>query len=191
MKRINWLWSNRLARGKLTLLSGPSEKVKSQISIDLAARLSRGTEWPDGDPVPLVGSAIILSSEDAISDTIVPRLAAAGADLTKIHCLSFVKTNGVSRTFSLQTDLRLLGEKIREIGDVSMVIIDPITSYMGGKGKVDSHRTTDVRGVLEPLQQFAEQFHIAGLLISHPQKATASMRSMPSPAARHLCTHPG
>jgi len=170
MKKIDWLWSNHLARGKLTLLSGASELGKSSIAIDFAARLSSGGEWPDGDDAPL-SSAIIISSEDAINDTIVPRLAAAGADLARVHLLAFAKTDGVIRTFSLQTDLDRLGEKIRAIGDVGLVIIDPITSYMGSK--IDSHHTVDVRAVLEPLQKFAEHYDVAVLIISHPQKAAA------------------
>jgi putative DNA primase/helicase len=171
MKSIDWLWSNHLARGKLTLLSGPSELGKSTIAIDLAARLSRGGEWPDGDPAPLA-SAIIISSEDAIDDTIVPRLAAADADLARVYMLAFAKTDGITRTFSLQTDLDRLGEKMQAIGDVGLVIIDPVTSYMGSK--LDSHHTVEVRAVLEPLQKFAERYNVAVLMISHPQKAAAT-----------------
>jgi RecA-family ATPase len=171
MKPVDWLWSNHLARGKLTMLSGPSELGKSTVSIDLAARLSQGSKWPDDNPAPL-GSTIILSSEDAVADTIAPRATAAGANLENIYSLAFVKTDGVSRTFSLQSDLQRLGEKIRAIGNVHLVIIDPVTSYMGTK--IDSHRTTDVRGVLEPLQKFAEDYNVAVLMISHPQKAPAT-----------------
>jgi hypothetical protein len=172
MRPIEWLWSNHLARGKLTILSGPSDLGKSQISIDWAARLSNGGEWPDGDGAP-IGNAIILSSEDAIEDTIVPRLNGADAKLERVHLLSFVKTtDGADCTFSLQQDLQQLGEKIRAIGNVLLVIIDPVTSYMGSK--IDSHRTTDVRAVLEPLSKFAEHHRVAVLLISHPQKAAAT-----------------
>ena len=170
MKEIDWLWTNHLARGKLAIFTGDSELGKSQISTDLVARVTKIGEWPDGSSAPL-GNALILSSEDAIDDTVTPRLAAAGADLNRVYCISFVKTADALRTFSLQNDLQRLGEKIREIGDVAIVVIDPVTAYMGAK--IDSHRTTEVRATLEPLQKFAEQFNVAVLLISHPQKAPA------------------
>jgi putative DNA primase/helicase len=172
MESIAWLWSNHLARGKLTMLSGPSELGKSTLAVDLVARLTCGSEWPDGDEAPR-GSVVILSAEDGLADTVKPRLVAAGADLSRVHLLPFVKlASGGSRTFSLQADLEKLGEKIRAIGDVSLLVIDPVTAYMGTK--IDSHQTVDVRAVLEPLQKAAEAFRFAGLLISHPQKAGAT-----------------
>jgi putative DNA primase/helicase len=185
MKPVDWLWTNHLARGKLTILSGPSELGKSTISIDIAARLSLGGKWPDSQPAP-TGSTVILSSEDAVNDTIAPGATAAGANLENIYCLAFVKTDGISRTFSLQNDLQRLGEKIRAIGNVHLVIIDPVTSYMGTK--IDSHRTTDVRGVLEPLQKFAEDYNVAVLMISHPQNAvTGSAAFVHTPRMHFLC----
>jgi putative DNA primase/helicase len=94
-----------------------------------------------------------------------PRLEAAAADLQRVWVLDAVRTKDGKRSFSLQADLDLLGRKIVEIGDVGMITIDPITSYMG---KIDSHRTTDVRAVLEPLAAFAEQHQVAILAVSHP-----------------------
>lgn len=52
---------------------------------------------------------------------------------------------------------------------MSLVVIDPITSFMGTK--IDSHRTTDVRSILQPLARFAEETGVAVLAISHPPKA--------------------
>jgi hypothetical protein len=54
-----------------------------------------------------------------------------------------------------------------------MVLIDPVTAYMGVK-KIDSFRTTDVRGVLAPLKDLAGHKRIFILLISHFNKNTAA-----------------
>ena len=39
---VEWLWEDRLARGHLTLFASDPGMGKSQITLDLAARLSRG-----------------------------------------------------------------------------------------------------------------------------------------------------
>lgn len=83
-EEVDWVWRRRLARGKMTLIGGDPGTGKSQISTDIAARITMGSEWPDGGDVPL-GSTVILSAEDAMADTIVPRLMAAGADRSRVH----------------------------------------------------------------------------------------------------------
>ena len=168
---VTWLWGNRLAIGKLTLLAGDPGIGKSQIATDIIARLTTGTKWPDGGMTP-EGSVIMLSAEDSASDTIRPRLEAAGADLKRVHILrAAVAEDGTTITFSLQRDLTLLADKLREIGDVVLAVIDPITSYLG---QIDSHRTTDVRAALEPLAEWAETLCVAVLGITHPPKAAQS-----------------
>jgi putative DNA primase/helicase len=167
-KPVDWLWDGRIARGKITLIAGEPGLGKSQIAIDLHARLSTGAPWPGGGHAPIANS-MILSAEDATGDTLRPRLEAAAANLQRIWVLDAVRTKDGKRSFSLQADLDLLGRKIAEISNVAQITIDPITSYMG---KIDSHRTTDVRAVLEPLAAFAEQQHIAILAVSHPPKAS-------------------
>jgi hypothetical protein len=164
---VEWVWSDRLALGKITLLGGDPDLGKSQISIDAAARITTGTHWPNGARAR-VGSAIFICSEDDTADTIAPRLEAAGADLTKVHVFHSM-ASGKRKTFSLQDDLERLARAIHKIGDVSLVTLDAITSYMGAK--IDSHRTTDVRAVLEPVGDFAKEHGVSILAITHPPKA--------------------
>jgi putative DNA primase/helicase len=171
-KPIQWLWQGRIARGKLTLLAGLPDLGKSQIKIDVAARISRGNVWPDGGNAPQA-SVLILSAEDSIADTIRPRCEAAGADLLRIHVIEMVtEKSGSKRSFSLQEDIDRLRSEISKLGDVGLIGIDPLTSYMGAR--IDSHRTTDVRGVLEPLARLAEETNVAVLGITHPPKAAQS-----------------
>jgi putative DNA primase/helicase len=50
---------------------------------------------------------------------------------------------------------------------VALVVIDPISSYMG---KVDSHKNADVRGVLEPIAEMADRTRVAVLTVTHFSK---------------------
>jgi putative DNA primase/helicase len=170
-KVVQWLWLNRIARGKLTLIAGDPGLGKSQIGIDLIARLTTGAAWPDGSTAP-VGSCIVLASEDAADDTICPRLELAGANLEKVRIVQSVIEKGEQRGFSLQRDLDALTVTAKEIGDVIFISIDPITAYLGTD--VDSHRTADVRSVLVRLEHFASEHNIAAFAITHPPKAAQS-----------------
>src|SRR2546430_2734116 len=170
-EHIDFLWPGRLARGKHTAFAGEPGDGKSQLSIYVAATISRGGKWPcDEGRAPLSGNVIIFNAEDGADDTIVPRLIAAGADMERIHIVSAVllEDGKGRRTFNLQADLALLEKKIREIGDVALVIIDPISSYMG---KTDSHKNSEVRGALEPLSEMADRMKVAVLSITHFSKA--------------------
>jgi putative DNA primase/helicase len=71
--------------------------------------------------------------------------------------------------FNLATDLPLLKRKIEEVGGVVAVFIDPVSSYLG-VGKINNSSTTDVRGVLGPLTELAEQERVAVIGIMHFNK---------------------
>ena len=45
---VEWLWEPYLARGKLAVLDGDPGTGKSFVTIDIAARLSRGSSMPNG-----------------------------------------------------------------------------------------------------------------------------------------------
>jgi hypothetical protein len=84
MEAIAWLWPDRFALGKLGLIVGLPDEGKGQVLADMAARVTRGDEWPCGEGKAPQGNVVLLSAEDDPRDTVVPRLAAAGADLSRI-----------------------------------------------------------------------------------------------------------
>jgi putative DNA primase/helicase len=168
---IEWLWPGRIARGKHTCIAGEPGAGKSQLSIAIISAITTGAEWPCGEGRAIQGSAIILSAEDGAGDTIVPRLHAAGADLGSVQIIEAVKGSGGKGRRDLQADLELLEKEITRIGDVVLVSIDPISSYMG---KTDSHKNSEVRGVLEPIGEMAERMRVAILSVTHFSKAGAN-----------------
>src|SRR5262249_12683769 len=72
---------------------------------------------------------------------------------------------------NLQQDLELLESKIAEIKDVALVVVDPISSYLG---KTDSHKNSEVRSLLEPLSEMAERRRVAILSVTHFSKTGAN-----------------
>src|SRR5450759_582030 len=111
----------------------------------------------------------MLTAEDVLDDEVVPRLLAANADLDRVHILRKIRKDGKELQFLLGEDLDMLERAVADIGEVGLITIDPITAYMGGK--LDSHKTTEVRSQLGPLKDFAERLNIAVSTITHPPKS--------------------
>jgi len=169
---VEWLWPGRVALGKLTLIAGEAGLGKSQVSIAMAGAVTTGGEWPCAEGRALLGDVVILSAEDGVADTIVPRLMEAGADLKRVHIINAVKDASGRRGFNLSADLELLERIISESDNVRLIIIDPIGSYLGPK--VDSHVNAAVRAVLEPVSEMAARLRVAIVAITHPPKGTGT-----------------
>ena len=111
-QQVQWLWPQRLPLGKLTLLEGSPGSGTSLLALHLATCLSAGSPWPDGTPCPQ-GNVLLIAPHDSVSDTIKPRLEAAGADPSHIFFLPHIadpsaSPPGRSHLFSLPQDLALL-----------------------------------------------------------------------------------
>jgi putative DNA primase/helicase len=131
MRGIRWFWPGRFALGKLGLIGGLPDKGKGLISADMIANTTRGGQWPCNEGTAPAGNVIWFTAEDDIEDTVIPRLVAADADLTKVHIIGMAANpDGSPRMFNLATDLPLLQQKIEEIGDVVLVIIDPVSARL-------------------------------------------------------------
>ena len=171
---IRWLWPERMAIGKLTLLAGDPGLGKSFVTLDLAARVSRGDGWPDCQAVTSEpGGVVLLSAEDDLADTIRPRLDAAGADVKRIVAFTSVKRfdadsgEHTEHPFNLAEDLAVLEQAIAKVPGCRLVVIDPISAYLGG---TDSHKNAEIRGLLAPLSEIAGRHGVAVVAVTHLRK---------------------
>jgi putative DNA primase/helicase len=169
LRGVDWLWPGRFALGKFGLIAGLPDMGKGQIAAFIAAAVTAGIALPCDEGTAPQGNVIWLNAEDGECDTVAPRQIAAGADTTRIHFVNSARVGGQDKNFSLVTDLHLLRETIKRIGNVKLVIIDPVSAYLG-VGKVDGRSATDVRGVLTPLKDMAEELHVAVIGIAHFNK---------------------
>jgi putative DNA primase/helicase len=167
---LEWLWPNRIPLGKLSILAGEGGLGKSFMSLDLATIISRGATWPD-DPVKNVrqGDVIILSAEDDLDDTIVPRLKAMGADLNRICSLGMGKDSKGKPTPITLADIDRFEQVIARCPETRLIIVDPIPAFLG-RG-VDDNKNAELRELLSPLTAFAARHRIAILGITHFSKA--------------------
>ncbi|HUW32276.1 MAG TPA: AAA family ATPase, partial [Planctomycetota bacterium] len=171
---IEWVWPGRMALGKLTLLVGDPGVGKSFLSLDIAARISTGRTMPGCDSErPMPAGVVLLSAEDDVADTIRPRLDAAEADVDRINCVPAVRRlNGdsgemVEDCFNLEQDVPALETAIQATKDCRLVVLDPISAFLG---RADSHVNAQVRGLLVPLQALAARYRVALLAVTHLRK---------------------
>jgi len=165
-EKLTWLWANRMPLGKITMIAGDPGRGKSFVTLDIAARVSTGRAFPDSTPCEK-GRVILLNAEDAAGDTIRPRLDALQADVSMILILDGVKLKGAKKYFNLSEDLAALEAALQSYPDVKLVIIDPISAYLG---KTDSHCNSSVRALLAPLCDLASRYAVAFVLVTHFNK---------------------
>jgi putative DNA primase/helicase len=168
---LRWLWPNRIALGKLTLFVGDPGEGKTLVAVDLAARITAGSDWPDGGHAEK-GSVIIMSAEDDPADTLVPRLIAAGAELQRVHFLDAaqgVSADGKPRKRAVTlADLATIEDALTRVSDASLVIVDPISAYLSG---TDSHNNAEIRTLLSPLADLAARRSTSIIAITHLAKS--------------------
>lgn len=164
---VTWLWHGWLAAGKMHVLGGAPGTGKTTISMALAATVTTGGRWPDGTRSP-IGDVVIWSGEDDPADTLIPRLALLGADLSRVYFVADVFEGNERRSFDPAKDMEPLRRKLEEIGDVRLLIVDPIVSAIAG----DSHKNAEVRRGLQPLADLAASMRCALLGITHFSKGT-------------------
>ncbi len=175
MQEVHWLWEKRIPLGKLTILDGDPGMGKSLLAIALAASVSTGHPMPDGTPVTQ-GGVILIAPEDDASDTLKPRLTAAGGNPSHVLLLNTLvsldekKKLLTDRPFSLSTDLAVLEAAITRT-NARLVILDPLMAVLGHS--IDASRDQDIRAVFTPLSQLAERIGCAILIIRHLSKGAS------------------
>lgn len=178
---IEWIWPGRIPRSMIGIMSGPAGCGKTFVSLYMASRVTTGQGWIDGAPSALPSSdVLILSSEDDYARTIVPRLRALGADLSRIKFLTAVKATDMIkqgrdevmvtsvRELQLKADIAALTAALHANPSIALIIIDPITGYFG----CDQNKDKELKPVMTALKNLCEDTNVTVVCISHLNKKT-------------------
>ena len=170
---VAWLWPGWLARAKVHVFGGDPGAGKTTIALDLAAIITRGGRWPDGTQAE-PGDVLFWSGEDDIADTLKPRLARAGADLSRMHFVAGFSQDGRKKPFDPAEHMPDLSEAIGAMQRPAMVVIDPLVAVVTGEDKGNA----PVRRNLQPLADLAIERRVAVLGIHHLSKGTQGRKPL-------------
>jgi hypothetical protein len=165
VKSIDWLWIGYLALRKLHILCGRPGCAKTTIALKLSASVTIGEGWPDGSESE-PGNVVIWSGEDDPADTLIPRLVLSSAEIDRVYFVHGTTDIDGSREFDPSTDIEPLRREIRRIGNVKLLLVDPLVSIVRG----DDHKNGIVRRSLQPLADLAAMEGVAVLGITHFSK---------------------
>jgi len=139
------------------LVSGRKNTGKGTFLIGVAARVTRGELGPKTN-------VFWVSYEDNREMDIAPRLLAAKGDPAK---MAYPR-----ETIKLPTDYAPLKAAIESVGNVGMVVIDPLQGAMQ-EGK-NSNADTDVRNAISPLNDLAGDLECLVVGVRHLSKGESN-----------------
>ena len=134
MREVEYVEKPLLQRDALILLGGRPGIGKGALCAYWLARCSNGEMY--GQP----RNAIVIASEDSDEIDLKPRLVVAGGEPARVF--------SVKGAFRLPGDALWLLELAERIGDVGLVVIDPVGNHTG---EANTDRESDVRQALMPL----------------------------------------
>ncbi len=149
---VQWLWEPWLPAGKLVILDGDPGLGKSTLTCELAARFSRADQ---------PSATLMVGAEDDAASTVVPRLAAAGADLSRVRVWD------AAAPPRFPADTPQLRAAIMAVG-ARLAVIDPLSACLERGASPNTDHT--VRQALTPLAAVAAETGCAILLLRHLRK---------------------
>lgn len=160
-EEMKWLWHPYIPLGTVTAIFGMGGQGKTYLTCDLAARMSRGDNFPDQSGHSVPQKVLMLTAEDDYPTVVIPRLNKLGADLRNIAVPDF--------QFTLDPwGAQQVTELMREFA-ATIVFIDPIVYYAGGK--MDMNKSNEVRAMMETLKTAAKQSNSSVVIVGHVRKS--------------------
>ncbi len=169
-KEPEWLVTDYIPRGQITVLAGDGGSGKTTVWCAIAAAVSSGEQCflVNNQDNPFLkrhdpGKVLFFSSEDSAEYTLKGRLRKAGGRLENIMSLDLAD----DRFPEIKFNAPLLEELIKE-HKPELVIFDPLQSYV--PPEVQMGQRNAMRACLNPLIGLGEKYGTTFIIIVHTNK---------------------
>jgi AAA domain len=147
---LEWLWPDWFAAGRLHLLVAGSQVDRVLVLANLIARLTRGSEWPDGARAAQPAEALWFSYTASVDKTVRPAILASGADTDRVRVFPSL--------LSLSRPSDQLDGFLRSMPGTRLVVIDSLNGFLVNVGCPSSK---DVPAAVERLASLAQHRRVA------------------------------
>jgi hypothetical protein len=149
-----------------TVVYGPALSGKSTLITEAAAAATRGCEITGGK-LPDKVNVAWLAGEEPIEEIVLPRLAAASADLRRVYFPQLRR--GPERLgWRLLEDPALWRRMVSELR-IGLLVIDPVACFLGSETPPESNLAA--RRCLETLTNLGKETGVASVVLKHPRKS--------------------
>jgi hypothetical protein len=166
-----WLWHNRVAHKSISLIQGTPEVGKSLVVVDWVAALSQGRPFPGDRAGRKPERSLWVTTEESPTRAILPRLIAAGADLSMIENFDYdPRVPGTEMTLpSRAADFERWIKARRDAGSgFSLLIWDGLSVILDDK--LSSNSEQHVRKAMSIMGKICEAQDFAFIGIRHLAK---------------------
>jgi hypothetical protein len=140
---VEYIWKEHFPYGMMSIVAGAPGKGKSTLGLKVAADVSKE------EPV------IVSSYEEPVSESIVPKLEAAGADMDNVDIQKYRFPGGIKK----------LARYVESEG-ARLLIMDTASDH----SPASIYHVRDIRSTFEPLVELCDQTDLAIIMISHTVK---------------------
>jgi putative DNA primase/helicase len=152
-------------RSEVTWIEGSPRCGKTMAALSIISLITNGGVFANGEPVEPTKVAI-LSSEDSIEYELIPRLHAAGADLTRVK---FIKVTVEDEEQQLQffRDLPAIERQFNE-ENIGFVFVDGVFAFLGVK---DSNSYSEAYAAMLPFIGMIRRRNMGSGIVRHTRKS--------------------
>lgn len=166
-EETQWLVPELIPLGEISLLGADGGTGKGIWQAQLIAYVTTGrTSSFFPDPPAQTGKVLILAGEDDPGKVLKGRLAAAGADMSKVLVVTADEYyNQTGKQLCIKDDA--LAEFVSDCTPV-LLIIDPLQSFLSADVEMASRN--QMRGAILPLKGISSKYNLSTLISMHTNK---------------------